>query len=324
MSKKNNLFLLSFAFIFVSSAFGYDANQYLPDQLDDEKGEGIENSFSNDESAYLSGGTKDYLETLSTVDPKSYALPDSTDDVIENGEEPSDLKNHQAPMGTFENSKEYLSYSAGDHFNRYNRSGTRGVTFSYIMLDHNPSKRAYTQTFDSEKSRDYGALMVHFDRFFMRKSALELGFAFGSGVGVRSGQGTFASSGDRSQTTFRLWTIPVDAHLAVALPIFKFAKLYASAGPMAMVLLQNRDDFSDGEKGKNLNQIGYGYSARAAFKLSLANMFKSSAHKMFRSNNITNSFLNFEGRYDNASNFQDEGLTMSGVSIGAGLSFEYF
>lgn len=307
----------------VNYATAYDAGQYLAGQLDEEQGEELRKDDSSKKSAYTSN-TEDYLETMSTVDPETYAIPGMTPELVgKKKENRKQLKSVQEPMGTYDNSTELLSISKSELFGKYYRSGSGGFGFSYYRFNHKSNNPTYTSTFNSGDTRDLGGLLIHFDRFFARMSALELGYSLGAGVGFRSGRGKFSTAQSKSDTTFKLWTIPVDAHLAVAIPLWKFAKLYASGGPAGMILLQNRSDFDEGESGKNINQVSYGYSARGALRISLSNMFKSSAQKMFRSYNITNSFLSLEGRYDSFSNFQDD-FSLTGTSIGVGFSYEYF
>ncbi|MCK5882887.1 MAG: hypothetical protein KAG61_04300 [Bacteriovoracaceae bacterium] len=320
---KSSFLVLTVLLTGFNCALAYDAGQYLAGQLDGEQGEEQRKNDSPQKSAYLSN-TNDYLETMSTIDPETYAIPGMTPELVGSKKEKREqLKNVQEPMGKYDDSTELISISKSELFEKYYRSGSGSFSFSYFRLNHKSNNSAYSSMFDSEQTRDLGGILIHFDKFVERMSSFEIGYSLGTGIGFRSGRGQFSSAQTMSNTTFKLWTIPIDAHLAVAIPLWKFSKLYASGGPAGMILLQNRSDFNENEDGKNVNQVSYGYSARAALRISLSNMFVGSGQKMFRAYNVTNAFLSLEGRYDSFNNFQDD-FSISGASMGAGFTFEYF
>lgn len=89
-----------------------------------------------------------------------------------------------------------------------------------------------------------------------------------------------------------------------------------------MVLYQNRNDFQQGEKGRNKTQISHGQFANAQFKINLSGFNSDTAYDLFTSSQITNLYLNIEARYQSYRNFQDE-IKISGTSLGLGFTFEY-
>ena len=166
-----------------------------------------------------------------------------------------------------------------------------------------------------------GAIYLRNDQYFFRSFMLNTFWSLGAGVGYNSGRGLFVT-GERSDTTFKLWEVPVDAGIGFEIPIFHWFKITGVAGPSVMGLYQNRDDFQNGEKGKNKTQVSIGQFAAAQFKINLSGFSSDFAYELFTNSKITNLTLNLETRYQSYQKFQDA-IKISGTSFGFGFSFEY-
>ena len=150
---------------------------------------------------------------------------------------------------------------------------------------------------------------------------MNLYWSGGAGLGFSTGRGIFVS-GDRSDTTFKLWEIPVDIGLGLEIPFSSWFKISGTAGPSAMVLAQNRSDFERGEKGKRKYQISPGYFLNGQVKINLTGFNDETAHELFTSSHITNLYLNLEARMQSYKDFQDD-IDVTGTSLGIGFTFEY-
>lgn len=149
------------------------------------------------------------------------------------------------------------------------------------------------------------------------------GWGIGAGVGYNGGKGRF-TDGTTSQVNFSLWTIPVDLALLVEFPIMPWIKLSMTGGPSVLGLLQNRSDLPDGNKRKTINQMSTGYFAALKMNIALSQMFPGASYEFLSAYQITRYFLSIEGRTQEYSNFQSPDLEVSGSSLGAGFTFEFF
>jgi hypothetical protein len=226
--------------------------------------------------------------------------------------------------GTFEHQENYIEINkkemAADF--RKHSSGALNLTFIKNNFSYDSQNDIINKTLSGYKHVRGGALYIRSDQYFYRTAYLNSFWSLGAGLGFNSGRGIFVT-GDRSDTTFRLWEIPVDAGIGLEIPIYHWFKISGTAGPSATGLYQNRSDFQQGEKGKNKIQVSYGEFANAQFKFNLSGFSDNMAYDLFTESKITNLFLNLEVRYQNYQNFQDE-IKISGTSYGIGFTFEYF
>ena len=167
-------------------------------------------------------------------------------------------------------------------------------------------------------------LMLRFsghDLFY--RGFFNFGWGMGLGLGYNGGKGRF-TDGTVSQVNFSLWTIPVDFSLLMEFPIMPWIKLSLTGGPSVLGLIQNRSDLPDGNKRKTMNQMSTGYFAAAKVNIALSQMFPGVSYEFLSAYKITRYFLSIEGRTQNYSSFQSSDLEVSGSSLGAGFTFEFF
>lgn len=196
-------------------------------------------------------------------------------------------------------------------------------SFYYIKDDYTvtDSRGIYKQTYiDDQSAVRGGSLMFSWERSLIN-SWVNVLWGANFGVGLSQGNGSFVD-GERSDTEFSLWTLPVEVGIVFELPVSTWFTLSAEAGPSAMGLYQVRSDFETGAAGKRRRQIGTGYYAEAKFKLSLSNIFSHTAFNYFSEYGVSNTSLDIIARLQDYGNFQDD-ITITGQSLGIGFSFDY-
>ena len=206
----------------------------------------------------------------------------------------------------------------------YNK-GERFFSFSYIRDNYEVTDHGdiFHKTFiDNPEGSAFGSLHLGSDHYLYRGSISFL-YSIFLGFGHYSGRGLFSNGLFSERTKFFLRTVPLDLHLSVELPVGRFLSLQGGGGPSFMALFQSRTDRGHEDSDKHRRQWSRGQSALGRLKISLAPIFKKAALNMFRDYNITNYYLNLECRYQSYSSFQDE-ISISGLSFGAGFSFDYF
>lgn len=226
--------------------------------------------------------------------------------------------------GTFDGQENYIDIDKEKMAKDFRKNSTGGINLSFVKNNYK-----YTSTNDiinrtigeGYKSIKGGALYVRNDSFFLRTDYLHLHWSVGSGLSYSSGKGIFVD-GTRSDATFNLWEVPLDAGLGAEIPLSSWFVIAGTAGPSAMVMMQNRSDFERGEDGKRKFQFSPGYFASAQFKVNLSGFNNEQAYELFTSSEITNLFMNLEIRHHNYANFKDE-IKVSGTSFGIGFTFEY-
>ncbi len=226
--------------------------------------------------------------------------------------------------GTYENSDNFLTFDKKDMAKNFRKHSSGALNITYIKNDY--SYESQNDIINRTIGEGYkhvkgGALYVRSDQYFFRRDYVNTYWSLGGGIGYNSGRGIFIT-GERSDTTFRLWEIPIDLGLGIEIPIYHWFKISGTAGPSATVLYQSRDDISAGEKGKNKMQWSYGQFANAQFKFNLTGMSDRLANQLFNESKLTNLCMNLEVRYENYSHFQDP-IKVSGTSFGIGFTFEY-
>lgn len=230
---------------------------------------------------------------------------------------------------SMEGGSSYQRMSNKDLLKRFNNEGTRGFGFYYIRDDYDffDSSGVYNRTFGDAApgSIQGGSLHFSFERYWTRK-AIWLGWGMNFGVGLAKGKGSFTSGSvvaEQSSTTFTLWTLPVDLGLVLEIPLGSWMKIGLSGGPSVMGLYQHRDDKDNGDSGKRVRQLSYGYFGKANLKISLSHFSPKMAVRSLKSYQMTKTYLTLEARLQSFENFQDEDVSITGSSFGIGFAFEY-
>ena len=226
--------------------------------------------------------------------------------------------------GTFDSREDYLETdkkAMAEEF-RKNSSGSLNISFikdDYIYTSNNDIiNKTIGEGYKHVKG---GAIYLRSDQYFRRTDSLNPFWSLGAGLGFNSGKGLFVT-GDRSDTTFRLWEVPLDLGIGLEVPVYHWFKVAACAGPSALLLYQNRSDFEAGEKGRNKGQYSLGEFVNAQFKVNLMGFSYDAAYDLFTESKITNLYMNLEARYQSYAKFQDP-VRVEGASFGIGFTFEY-
>jgi len=237
----------------------------------------------------------------------------------------SELKGFgQVEPGSLGNSENYLEINSKEYSKKFLKESSTCIELNYFKdgFDYTSKNDVINRTVgNGYKHVKGGFLSFHRNSFLFKTFLLNAFWSSGLGFGYSSGRGIFVD-GSRSDATMRFWQFPIDLGIGLEIPIYQWFKVSAAVGPSAMILNQNRSDFSNDEKGKSKTQFGYGPYAIAAFKVNLSGMSSSFAYDLFTSSQITNLLLNFEMRYHSYSKFLDP-IEISGTSIGAGVTFEF-
>jgi hypothetical protein len=226
--------------------------------------------------------------------------------------------------GTYEKSESFLEIDRKKFTNEFRglSSGSFNISFFKDDFNYESDNDIINRTIsEGYKHVKGGALYLRNDLYLSKTDFLNTFWSVGAGVGYNSGRGIFIN-GERSDTTFKLWEVPVDIGLGLEIPFYHWFKISGNAGPSVMALMQNRNDLLKGEKGRNKTQVSYGQFANAKFKINLTGFSHDTAYELFVSSKITNLYLNLEARYQNYQNFKDA-IKISGTSLGIGFTFEY-
>ena len=226
--------------------------------------------------------------------------------------------------GAFEKQENYtdLDKTAMARDFREVSTGAINITFIKNDFEYQSTNDIINKTIGSgDKSVKGGALLFRHDAYFLRKNVLNAYWAVGAGVSFSSGRGIFVS-GKRSDTTFKLWEVPIDVGAGVEVPIYKWFKVAGTGGASVLGLVQNRSDFQRGEAGKRKVQVSPGFFLNGQMRINLTGFNDDTAYELFTSSQITNLSLNLEARMHSYKNFQDK-ISITGSSFGIGFTFEY-
>ena len=239
--------------------------------------------------------------------------------------EKSSKKYPFAPLGVLEDQKSYIQNDNTALLKELHNKGTSvfNLVYYHDTFDYKDRGNIYKNTYqEGEDAHQYGSLQLSQD-FILSRGLVNFGMGLGAGVSFNRGKGTFTSDGTQSPAEFKLWMIPVDLDLLAELPIGKYSSLSVVGGPSVMILSQTRNDFVTGEKYKHRRQASWGYFGKARVKLNLSQIFSGVGFNYYKMYQVTKFALNIEARIQDYSHFQDEDISMTGVSFGAGFSFEY-
>jgi hypothetical protein len=227
--------------------------------------------------------------------------------------------------GTFDKTDHLIEYKYDELLAAFR--GKAGYAFSFVYLLDNYSyddqKGTFANTFDDGPDDINGGIFhLTMDRYFYRRGWVNLAWGVNMGFGYNSGKGVFSSDGVKSETTFKLWSLPLDVSITTEFPMGKWLKLGLTGGPSALGLIQNRDDRPADDPQKTRRQVGVGFFGVAKLKLSLSHFMQKRSLEMYQQYKLTNMLLNLEARYQGYSSFADN-IEITGASFGLGLTFEF-
>ena len=243
-------------------------------------------------------------------------------------EEDNRTPNQKLPrqLGTNDN---YLEHDNKEIISSIRKRGTSALQLSYLRdnYTYRDNSSTFAKTYDSSEGDRYGFLLVGGDRYF-NKGSFHVGWGFQTGFGLSQGKGIFNAPGDPndgqySDANFTLWTIPVDLLANLQIPLGRVIHLQVNGGPSGVILIQTRSDREQKDRDKSRRQFGYGYTLGGKIKFNLSQISKSIGFNMYKNYNISNFYINLEGRTHSYSGFKEDGIEISGTSVGIGFTFEY-
>lgn len=284
------------------------------------------NDLTNVEAA--NGSEKKGLKKRSEVPSFNQSISSFDDSKLPSSIDQNYKKTKQMgtlPMGTFDNSNSYIEYRKKDLAKDISKNSKDFFSFGYLYdtYSYSDSRNLFQETFEQGN----GAHNAGFLEFSFGENILgtnpSIYTVANLGVGFHRGRGVYLRTREKSDTTFlNLWLFPAEVGLGVTLPLTDWITLKGAGGGGVMGAIQNRSDFDSSEKGKMIRQVGYGYFAEGHFLFNLSRMFPADILDMNTQYGMTRYSLDVAVRTHNYSNFQDD-FSVSGVSFGAGLSFEY-
>lgn len=287
----------------------------------------IENTL---ETSKVSGNSP-YLVEGESSDNVEKSKPNGEDYIFNHGVKEVSGKNNKrykdfgyTMPGSAEKQENYIELDKLKIAKDFRRAGTAGFNITFVKndFDYTSDNDVINRTVGTGyKSVKGGTILFRNDQYIFKTDYLNAHWSIGAGVGYNSGRGIFID-GTRSDTTFKLWEVPIDAGLGLEIPLYSWFKIAGTGGPSVMGLMQNRSDIQRGEKGKRKIQVSPGYFANAQFKINLTGFSDDMAYELFSSSDITNLFLNLEIRHQKYASFQDA-IEISGTSFGLGFTFEY-
>lgn len=291
------------------------------------QGSEIENSLEDlifeDESPHISG--KNLIDEIKNNGEISPSLPGSITNDLDNAAIPSEARSTGYTLpGALGNKENYTEVDTKHYTDVYRKESTSSFNISYIRdsYDYHSPNDVINRTITSgSKHVQSGFLLLRSDQYFYNNGHINFHWSLGGGLAYNFGRGIF-TDGERSDAGIALWEVPVDAGLGLSLAAGKYIKLTGTAGPSALILIQNRNDLKYSEDGKKRVQTGVGSFVSAQVKINLLSFASDSAYELFTTNQITTSYLNIEARYHNYSKYLED-IKISGTSIGAGFTFEF-
>ncbi|OFZ14514.1 MAG: hypothetical protein A2X86_17880 [Bdellovibrionales bacterium GWA2_49_15] len=294
----------------------------------DESIQKVEEEDVDNGSIYLGDVEHSFIEKNKKIDPSKIVPLEAEGPSVLEGEVREGLnpRRHSSIRGMESVSvpSNYVNVSNKEMIKKVTWKTDSAFGLTYYAADnyeYHDSGNVYNKIFrDGTKSKNPGLLLFSNSKYFAR-GFLDLKWGINVGAKYNSGHGLFPN-GATSDTRFSLWSIPVDLSLGFDIPISRFLKFSASAGPSAMGLIQSRDDRDYGEKGKHNRQVGTGYFASAQALIGLSSIFPKYGVEMYTDYSVGQTQLSIEGRMVKYQNFQDD-ITVDGTSFGVGIIFEF-
>lgn len=226
--------------------------------------------------------------------------------------------------GQFDNKAEYIEYRNDKLLNK--KFNLAKSSYSLLIIkntyEYTDENQVFKRTFeDSDKGHKIGTLHVDY-RKYLSKGILNTHIGMGFGIGHSRAKGLFTDDNSVSETTFQVWTFPIDLWLGAEIRMSQFFKLSLAGGPSALPILLSRNDRKEGDDDKEYQQIGTGYSGLLKFQLNWSAFSPDTGFKMLSNYGISNLYFDFLARYQNYDNFKDN-IQIAGTSFGIGFSFEY-
>lgn len=234
-----------------------------------------------------------------------------------------DLGNSYVP-GNLGKPEKYVSFQNDELVKNFHGKGVSKFHLFYVRdgMDYNDNTDNIKNVFGSDDSTSFDSGMLFLgNNFYFLKGFASLTWGLNLGIGAKKGRGRF-QSGNKSETTFVMWTLPLEILLGVEFDLGKYFELSIQGGGGAFGLWQSRNDRDGHDKDKHVKEIGFGPVMMGKFSLSLGGISADLGHSLYRSYEVSDCYLDLIVRYQEYDYFADD-LTISGTSYGLGISFEF-
>ncbi len=317
MSLKKLLLLLLVVNI---GASAQDYGQTMPGQLDEKDSPYADSNYKNNDEAFpdiIGGIPQQYTEE----ELKDAQMSEQDKEWLKTTSEEGSILIDPSPNG-------YVEYRSQDQVKDYYQKSDSQIGFSYFYdtYDYSDTTGVFQRTFNSEnpasKSLQAGYLTLNY-KHYIQRNIVSTFFQGNLGASYNSGFASFADGSSVSKTKFALWLFPIDLNIGAKINMGRSIALSFQGGPTIAPIWQNRDDRVDGEDGKDVKQVGYGYNASASVDFSIFNMFPGFGMDLKRSSEVTDMSISLIARTMSISGFKKEDFEVSGASFGIGFNFEY-
>ncbi|OIQ16687.1 MAG: hypothetical protein BM556_13565 [Bacteriovorax sp. MedPE-SWde] len=304
--------------IFLTSYSFADMSQNMSGQLTESPYEKDSEVEEGKESPFVSGNVQNdeatkFKKNSGVIFPPGQASSDWTNNV--KGDSPFTYKGDQNYLEFKNNTIVKDLYKVSDT--------SWGFSYFYDTYDYKDRNSIYTRTFESDSadSVQAGYLMMNY-RYNMYRGPLDLFFQLNAGLSYSTGKGIFSDDGSQSKANFNLWLLPLEFTFGTKVHVGRYVGLSVSGGPAVAGLIQNRSDRDEDEDGKNLRQVGYGYSAEGSLDFSLSQIFPSYGIYLKNNSEVSDMTFSIIAKTMSLSNFNNEDIEITGTSIGLGFKFE--
>lgn len=318
---RRNLALTLTSLCLINIAQANDFGIYMPGDSN------IEDTLGNKESVYdshiMGGQIEDYYGNQSAIIEEKIIEKELTPRQ-KLKRELTDLNVTVQGQG-LQNST-YGQIDKKNYVNKIRSSSASALNIHFLanLYDYSSTNNIIENTISSGRhSNKGGTVIFKYDKYLSQQQFLSTFWSGSMGIGLSTGKGIFSSDGKRSDATFNLWQAPVEVGLGIEIPISSYFKLSASGGGGILGLYQNRNDFERGEDNKRRIQFSPGFYGLGQLKINLTGFSDQWAYDVFTQSNLTNILLNLDVRFQHYGSFKDEELAISGVTFGAGFTFEF-
>ena len=297
--------------------------QALSGQIDDDS---WTKNTKDSQTPFVGGGKTQDMAIDDSVEGSGFAIggEDLGKDQIRFKNEGFDGQLQRLPRITENN--QYLEASDNERFQEISQNSSRGLRFYYIddTYRYRSRKDNFNRVFKDKylfKGKDRKGYFLFESYWYMTKGRFNTFWGVNVGVAQSRSDGVF-SNGESVHKDLILWTVPLGMSTGFEVPL-KWFKTTILAGPSVLGVIQHRRDKEQGHRDREKRQYSLGVFAEGKVSVNLGNMMKKSVVRLFSQYKITNIYLDFVARSQRYSRFKEKTFGVSGISYGAGLSFEY-
>jgi len=228
----------------------------------------------------------------------------------------------EIPRGRDEPVK-YFEASNREIFLQASNQGRRSFGISYLkdMSSYIGKNDAFSSTYSNYADAVRVGLLSFSFKKFIKKGGVNFAYRINGSVGLNQAPGLFADGG-RAEKNISLWLLPIDLAFDMEVALGEKFKLELQGGPSICGIFQNRHDKGEGEDQKRLGQVGFGFVAGVGLKTNLMQFKRTSSIDLLSSLSASDYYLDISLRYHNYAAFLED-ISVNGVAIGAGISYDF-